>query len=40
MLERRPDVVVAFYADRNSPSRGTAHMVSIAKAADIPVVLA
>jgi hypothetical protein len=40
MLARRPHVVLAFFTDRNLPSRGTAHMVEIARKADIPVVLA
>ena len=38
MLLTRPDLVVAFYADKTAPSPGTRHMVTIARSADIQVV--
>lgn len=41
MLEEgKPDTVIAFFTDRNNPSRGTSHMVNIARAAGVPTVIA
>ena len=40
VAEHDPHMVIAFYTDRTKPSRGTSDMVRVAKAADIPVVVA
>ena len=38
MLDEHPDLVVAFYADAARPSRGTSHMVKIARVAGITTI--
>lgn len=40
VARHHPDAVIAFFTNRLSPSRGTAHMVAVAMGRDIPVVVA